>query len=92
MFGSVQPALRHVYRRPLWSAPGIPALTLAAVRHELLERDRERASRDVDEAAKVIRASASGLNVTSKALEGVSVILPESKERSDVQLGNLRFD
>ena len=58
-----------------------PAFTLAAVRHELLERDRERASRDVDEAAKVIRASASKLNVTSKALEGVpkEVILDEAE-------------
>jgi nucleotide-binding universal stress UspA family protein len=58
-----------------------PAFTLAAVRHELLERDRERASRDVDEAAKFIRASASRLNVTSTALEGVpkEVILDEAE-------------
>lgn len=48
-----------------------PSLTFAAVRNEMLERDRERAARDVDEPAKVIRASASELNVTSRALEGV---------------------
>jgi nucleotide-binding universal stress UspA family protein len=58
-----------------------PALTFAAVRHEMLERDRERAARDVDEAAKVIRASASELNVTSRALEGVpkEAILDEAE-------------
>jgi hypothetical protein len=44
--------------------------TLAAVRHELLERDRQRASRDVDEATNAIRVSAPKLNVTSEALEG----------------------
>ena len=47
-----------------------PAFTLAAVRHELLERDQQRASRDVEEAAKVIRANAPQLNVTAEALEG----------------------
>ena len=47
-----------------------PALTLAAVRHELLERDRQRASRDVEEAATIIRANAPQLNVSLEALEG----------------------
>jgi nucleotide-binding universal stress UspA family protein len=58
-----------------------PAFTLAAIHHELLERDRERALRDVEETAKVIRASASELNVTSGALEGVpkEVILDEAE-------------
>ena len=59
-----------------------PAFTLAAVRHELLERDRQRASRDAQEAAEVIRVSVSWLRVTSRALEGdpKKVILSEARK------------
>jgi nucleotide-binding universal stress UspA family protein len=58
-----------------------PAFTLAAIHHELLKRDRERASCDVEEAANAIRASASELDVTSAAIEGVpkEVILEEAE-------------
>jgi nucleotide-binding universal stress UspA family protein len=62
-------------------------LSLAAARHDLLEQDRKRASRDVDEAAKTIRACASELNVTAAALEGEpKEIILEEAERSSADL------
>lgn len=58
-----------------------PAFTLAAVRHELLERDRERASREVEDAERVIRETHPRFDVSSTAIEGLpkEVILEEAE-------------
>jgi nucleotide-binding universal stress UspA family protein len=81
-----QAAIEEVIRRPWPSGtevrilsvihplPYIPALdpafTSAAAHFESLDEERERASRDIDKAAKEIREKAPDLKVSAEALEG----------------------